>query len=965
VRTRLLGPVELDVEVTGKRERALVVMLTLAGGAPVARGDLVKGLWGASPPEDPESSLSSLATRVAAVLPQLRVSDQELVLEVARPDVDALHLEDEIRAARAETDPRRAASRLGMALELRRGPALTGLLDVPFAPEAAAALEQLHLTGVEEHVALQLRFGRAADQARRLRDLVDAHPTRERLWALLMTALYRDYRAEEAVAVYAEARARIAEELGIEPGEALQQLEAAILRNDPSLAGDGSAEPRTTTPRAAGRIPAVRSRTFGRAELVERVRGYLDEPGQSVVTLTGLGGTGKTRVAAVVASALEDAGRRVVWVGLAEDATPAALLQEIAGGLDAATDDAGRLRLGATDAQSVLVVLDNYESLANGAAGLLTLLEACPQLDFLVTSRLALGLAVERVVAVPPLALPHAHAGPAEVGASPAVQLFVATAERAAPDFRFTDHEDDVAALCQILDGVPLALELAAARVRTLGLPGVLTGLRRNLDLLRTTAADVPERQRALVTTIEWSLGRLTAAQRRLAVRLAVFEEAFTLESAEAVCDDLPDVVEGVSTLMETGLLRATGSRIEISYALPRTVRAHLMADFESSPDAPAVRQRLADHLLAQLTTWAEQLNRAEGHLARARFEDEVRDIDVTVDWLLSVGRIPLAVDLTLLATPFWITAGRLQEALARAKEVLAYVAAESHEAARLHVAVGRLAYHLTDAEVATRHLESGVRLAERYADEPTLAEARSYLGGALFMTGDHRRGTSLMTQAVESSDRLGLYPLVVEALALKALSHLHAGELDEERTTHERRLRLTREHGDVYRTADTYNTLAEIALDDGDPRKAATYARECVKLSEGRLPLVLRDATITLARATAGLGDAEGARQILGQAVRESYRIGQTLAIAQCARMGGVLAFGEDDADLALRLFAAAQTLAPAPRGTDEPVEADFAAAMGEARAALADRAEESWQLGASMPLGELRERLDRLVSP
>jgi predicted ATPase/DNA-binding SARP family transcriptional activator len=963
VRIRLLGPVELDVELPGKRERALVAMLALAGGAPLTREELVDGLWGTSPPEDPQTSLDALVSRVRGVLPELQADDRSVSLEVARPDVDALLLADEVAGARAETDAHRSVSRLESALRLRRGPALTGLLDVPFAPVAAAGLEDLHLGAVEEHVAAQLRLGRAAEQVVRLRGLVTAHPTRQHLWALLMTALYRDYRAEEAVAVYAEARARIAEELGIEPSEALQRLEAAILRNDPSLTGDAVAEQRVATPRAAGRIPAPRSRTFGRDELVRRVEGCLGEPGQAVVTLTGLGGSGKTRVAAVVASAFEAAGRRVVWVALADEATPAALLREIAGGLGADVDELGQLSIEA-DEQQVLVVLDNYESLANGAAGLLELVEACPQVDFLVTSRVSLGLAAERVVAVPPLALPPAHAGPSDVAASPAVQLFVATAERAAPGFELLGHEEDVAALCQILDGVPLALELAAARVRTLGLTGVLTGLRRNLDQLRTTAADVPERQRALVTTIEWSLGRLSEAERRLAVRLAVFEDAFTLESAEAVSDDLPDVVEGVSTLMETGLLRATGSRIEISYALPRTVRAHLLPDFEASPDALSVRQRLADHLLAQLTAWREQLDRAEGDLARARFDDEVRDIDATVDWLLSVGRIRPAVDITLLATPFWITAGRLQEALARAQVVLGYVAAESHEAARLNVTVGRLAYHLTDVPVATRHLEAGVRLAERYADEPTLAEARCYLGGTLFIGGDHRRGTALMTRSVEASDRLGLYPLVVEALALKALSHLHAGELDEERMTHERRLLLTREHGDVYRTADTYNTLAEIALDDGDPRKAATYAGECVTLAEGRLPLVMRDATITLARATAGQGDVDGARRILGEAVRESYRIGQTLAIAQCARLGGVLAFGEDDADLALRLFAAAQTLAPSPRGTDEPVEADFAAALGEARAALADRAKESWELGASMPLVELRERLERLVS-
>ncbi len=599
MKVRLLGPVELGVELPGKRERAAVAMLALAGGRPVSRADLVLGLWGDSPPEDPASSLSSLTARVAAVFPQLRSDEGALALALPRPDVDALLFEDELVAARTEADPQHAVSRLEEALGVWRGEALTGLLDVPFAADASRHLNALRYEAIEQHASLQLRLGRHAEQAAQLRRLVDAHPTRQQLWALLMTALYRDYRAEEAVAVYAEARARIADELGIEPSEALQQLEAAILRHDPSLAGDGPTEPRTPRPRSGGRVPTIRSRTFGRGELVTRIRAHLEEPGQALVTLTGLGGSGKTRVAAVVATDLERTGRRVVWVTPADGAMAASLLAQIADGLDAGLDGTGQLRIEAAVDQQLLVVLDNYESVADGAPGFLTLIDACPQVDFLVTSRLPLNLAIERAVAVPPLALPAANARPDERAASPAVQLFMATVERAAPDIRLEAREADVAALCGVLDGVPLALELAAARVRTLGLSGVLSGLRRNLDVLRTTAADVPERQRALVTTIEWSLGRLSEAQRRLAVRLAVFEEGFTLESAEAVCDDLPDVVEGVSALMEVGLLRASESRIEISYALPRTVRAHLAADFESSPDARSrCGSRSSDHLL-------------------------------------------------------------------------------------------------------------------------------------------------------------------------------------------------------------------------------------------------------------------------------------------------------------------------------------------------------------------------------
>src|SRR4051794_5367189 len=210
-------------------------MLALAAGDAVTRQQVVAGLWGTRPPEDPVSSLASLVERVTATLPQLRSDDEVLTLAVSRAEVDALVFEDELAAARSTADPAHASALLESALGLWRGEALAGLRDVPFAADAAQALDERRLDAVGAHGAWALRLGHHRARAEGLRGLVGAPPTRQQLWALLMTALYRDFRAEEAVAVYAEARTAIAEELGLEPGEALQQLEAAILRNDPSL----------------------------------------------------------------------------------------------------------------------------------------------------------------------------------------------------------------------------------------------------------------------------------------------------------------------------------------------------------------------------------------------------------------------------------------------------------------------------------------------------------------------------------------------------------------------------------------------------------------------------------------------------------------------------------------------------------------------------------------------------------
>ena len=196
------------------------------------------------------------------------------------------------------------------------------------------------------------------------------------------------------------------------------------------------------------------------------------------------------------------------------------------------------------------------------------------------------------------------------------------------------------------------------------------------------------------------------------------------------------------------------------------------------------------------------------------------------------------------------------------------------------------------------------------------------------------------------------------------ALSHLMTGDVDGERQAHERRLDVVRAHGDVARTADQLNTLAEIALDENDPEKARRYTEECLAIAAERFPLQRRDATITLARATAVLGDHRAAGQILADALAASGRHGQNLATAQCLRVGGVLAEAGGSPALAIRLFAAAQALSPSPTGTNDPPEVDLAAALGRARAALDDREEErEWTLGGALPLSTMLTHLDEAI--
>ena len=238
------------------------------------------------------------------------------------------------------------------------------------------------------------------------------------------------------------------------------------------------------------------------------------------------------------------------------------------------------------------------------------------------------------------------------------------------------------------------------------------------------------------------------------------------------------------------------------------------------------------------------------------------------------------------------------------------------------------------------------------------MATSRCFWGATLLVTGEIDRGTELARLGAEAAGRLGLYPLVAEGLGVLAISHAVAGDFDQEREMHLARLAVAREHGDVARTADALSILAEIALDEADAGTARSYAEEALAIAHPALPMEAREALITLARASVAEGDLTGATGTLDRAFEAAEKIGQKLAIAQCYRVAGCLAAARGQATDAVRLYAAAQRLAPSPSGTDDPVEGDLAGGLELARSTLgADAAAREWTLGTSLPTGRVRE--------
>jgi tetratricopeptide (TPR) repeat protein len=431
------------------------------------------------------------------------------------------------------------------------------------------------------------------------------------------------------------------------------------------------------------------------------------------------------------------------------------------------------------------------------------------------------------------------------------------------------------------------------------------------------------------------------------------------------VAADVGDVIELLTQVMEAGLIRPLIGRVRIGFVMPVTVRTYVRRLLVDQRENDPARLALATYLLDHVTRWQDDLDRADGPLALGRFLDVGLDVHTSIEANLRLGRIDEGVALTLASGPFWVASGELRQGLNRTLAALRFVAGESQEAGRLHAQAGLLAYQLNEDEEAVTELERAIAIAEPLGDEVTVATSRCYYGAALLFTNEIDRGTEIARLGAEAASRLGLYPLVVEGIGVLAIAYGMAGDFDAEREMRLSRLALAREHGDVARTADVLGSLAEIALDEADATTARTYAEEAYAIAHPALPMEARDATITLARAAVVDGDLAGAATTLLKALDAADKIGQRFGIAQCYRIAGSLAAARGRAPEAVRLYAAAQRLAPSPSGTDEPVEADLAGGLETARSQLGPEAfTREWTLGTSLPPARLRELLTEVAA-
>lgn len=496
------------VAVGGPQLRALLALLLLNVGQTMGVRRLVESLYGPQAPSGAAHALQSQVSRLRRRLVAagetgdlLQYGPAGYRLLVDPDDVDVHRFErlaGQGRHVLAAGDHAGAARLLGEALGLWRGPALADVVDAPFAGEQAARLEELRVAVLEDLVEARLAHGEHRDLAAELPEIVAAHPLRERLRGQLMRALYGSGRKAEALQVFEEARRTLAEELGVDPSPELGGVHMAVLRAGPSPAEA-----------ARGGVPAQFTSFVGRDGDLERVRALLGE--RRLVTITGPGGVGKTRLAVEAAGREQDEIRFVDLAPLADGAAAPQVLINALGlreaglvpGPSGPLDPVERLIAGLSD-RRVLLVLDNCEHVVGEVAALARrLLSACRDLRILVTSRERLGITGETLHPVPPLPL---DGGGQEALGHPAVRLFADRAAAVRPGFLIDEaNVDAVLRVCRALDGLPLAIELAAARMRSLTLEEVEDRLDDRFRLLSRGDRSAAPRHRTLRSVVGWS----------------------------------------------------------------------------------------------------------------------------------------------------------------------------------------------------------------------------------------------------------------------------------------------------------------------------------------------------------------------------------------------------------------------------------------------------------------------------
>jgi predicted ATPase/DNA-binding SARP family transcriptional activator len=753
---------------TAAKQRALLICLLLDIGRAVSADRLIEAVWGARPPASAANLLtvyvSQLRRAIGAEAIETRAGGYAAAIDP--DDLDAHRFERlvaEGTAARAAGNPGLALSRLKHALGLWRGSALADVADAAFAEPEARRLEELRLTSVEERLAAEFDLGNHETVAREARALALSQPYRERPRQLLMLALYHADRQTEALDAYHEFRDLLRDELGLEPTADLRNLQSAVLRHDVEPAGAAVSEVRFE-------LPAPVTSLIGRQNELAELGDLLQRRGTRLVTVTGLGGSGKSRVALALAERMRDSfANGVAFVELAPIDNPRLVVVAIAqqlGVAERADEDLLQTLSRWLAPREMLVVLDNVERLVDAGPTLVELLKRAPMLVILATSRRVLQLSPEHVFPLRPLPLDDA------------VRVFAARALARDPTLDPSSlGSDSGREICRRVDCLPLAVELAAAQVGTLGVESLQERLSKRFALLAAGPRDLPARQRTLHDTLTWSTDLLSPEERTQFARLGVFSGGGNADAALAVSGG---TAESLAALADHSLLRVSDESGEMRFSMLETVRDHAVELLARSAARDEARNAHAEYFASLI----EHIDpRGEETSTRLRLIDlDIDNFRAAMDWFEHNREDGAALRLATGLYHYWYLRGLLREGRSRLGGPLGRGAGSPALRALALRALAGIDLVFGDSDSAEERARAGIGTGTEAGTLEPVMGCETVLGLAALGRGRLDEARSHIARSGALAQELGLEADVVIADTNLAEISFRAGDLDDAR---------------------------------------------------------------------------------------------------------------------------------------------------------------------------------------